>query len=84
MSETSEGTQAKRYRIRAPFIQFRKRNVEGRRFGTHVSPWTVSGGYQGGIIDAETIHPDDLRHLLQATVTPARGGGPMLEEIPAS
>jgi hypothetical protein len=82
VSQTSEETRPRKYRILAPYVQYRRRNVEGRRFGTHTSPWTVDSGYQGGILDGEIVHPDDLAHLLRKTVTPARGGGPMLEEIP--
>jgi hypothetical protein len=84
VSETSEATQPRRWRIAAPYIQYRRRNTEGRRFGTRTSPWVIDGGHRNAIISDELIHPDDLAHLLQAKLTPALGGGPMLEEIPAS
>ncbi len=82
MTETSEEA-PKKYRIMAPYIQYRRKNTENRRFGTHVSPWMIEGGHQGAILSSDLVHPDDLAHLLRQTLTPARGGGPMLEEIPA-
>jgi hypothetical protein len=94
VSETTETIEAapKRYRIMAPYIQYRRKNVDNRRFGTHVSPWMIEGGHQGAIISSDLVHPDDLAHLLRTTFPVrvirdrqiVREEQPMLVELPAS
>lgn len=85
MSDAGEETaQPRKWRIAAPYVQFRRKNTENRRFGTRISPWIIEGGHQNAIISEELVHPDDLQHLLRKTLTPALGGGPMLVEAPAS
>ncbi len=83
MSEIAENAPPRQFRVNAPYIQYRKKNIEGRRFGTRVSPWMIQGAYQNAVISSELIHPDDLAHLERKTLTPALGGGSILTEIPA-
>ena len=85
----SESTQARRFQIVAPYVQFRRRNTLG--LGPFKGAWAVWGGKQNSIIDEDDIHPDDLAHLLQArrrvhvTVNGqlSREFRPLLVELPA-
>jgi hypothetical protein len=81
VSETSEET-PKRYRILAPYVQIRVRNIRELRAGTRVSPWAALGFSHGQLVP-EHAHPADVEHLLKTT-RPGPVGGPMLEELPAS
>jgi hypothetical protein len=82
----------KTYKVMAPYVQYRRKNTENRRFGTRTSPWIIEGGHHGTIISDELIHPDDLAHLLRQT-TPVRvirdrkivrEEHPFLVELPAA
>ncbi len=81
MSETSETAQPRRWRVAAPFIQYRAANTSNRRIGGRLSPWFVQGAHQGAILTETDVHPDDMAHLKRAKLTDALGSGPFLEEV---
>jgi hypothetical protein len=84
VSETTEGAETtappRQWQVRAACAQYRRAKVEGRQ----ISVWVMTAAHQGAVIREDQIHPDDLAHLLRLELTPAHGGGPFLEELPAS
>jgi hypothetical protein len=82
VSEASEQPQPRRFQVAAPYIQVRVPNINGTRSGFRVSAWLSMGAKQGKVLSEDEVHPDDLAHLLQARLTPALGGGPLIEQLP--
>ncbi len=74
----------RRYRVAAPYVQFRVPNVRGLRAnGVRASKWLIQGAQQGSILP-DDVHPDDLTVLLAKKVPGTKDGPPMLELLPSS
>ena len=96
MSGTETAQPLKRYQLAAPYAQIRVPN-DYIRFGIRTPAWVARGFKQNCIFREDGIHPDDLRHLLQATFevrelvrdkfgwpNVVKTQQPMLVELPAS